>query len=212
MNIFIFLSNLLQTNYCLQLCVMLCRASDEGISLMAWNDNKTVVIASTCKGQNPVKKVSRFSRQAKGKITIDCPSAVHHYNKSMGGVDLSDAHVSRCRTSIGGKKWYFPIFLYLLDLSVANAWILFKMWQKSNIDLASFRAEIATHLLHLHSKGRRSNTSVATSLRFDKFDHMITHNEKQGRCAVCSKCTNFSCKKCQKCLHPKICFESFHTK
>ena len=52
----------------------------------------------------------------------------------MGGVDLSDANVARCRSTIRGKKWYFPLFLYMLDLSVANAWILFRL-SGSTMDL-----------------------------------------------------------------------------
>ena len=187
------------------------RTNEEGICLTAWRDNRTVVVASTCKGKDPVHSVSRFSRKERKRIALPCPDAIHHYNATMGGVDLSDANVARCRSTIRGKKWYFPLFLYMLDLSVANAWILFRL-SGSTMDLASFRASVADCLLRCHRKSRASALCTPTTARFDRFDHLVKYMEKQSRCAICSKCTNFFCPKCSKFLHPKNCFESFHTK
>lgn len=41
----------------------------------------------------------------------------------MGGVDLLDANIA-CH-KIVSKKWYIRRFNHLLDMSVANAWILY---------------------------------------------------------------------------------------
>ena len=86
----------------------------DDICLTAWNDNKTVLILSSSHGVNPQKNVGRYSRKDKKRIDVTCPASVVHYNKTMGGVDQSDANISRCRTSIRGKKCYFPIFLTII--------------------------------------------------------------------------------------------------
>lgn len=188
------------------------RVNGDGVCITAWRDNKLVVAASTAKGVEPCHQVLRFSRKEKRRISLPCPDVIHHYNHSMGGVDLSDSHVARCRSGIRGKKWYFPIFIYLFDLSVSNAWILYRLAAGSSVDLASFKAEIASILLRSNRKGRATTLSIDRQSRFDRIDHLVIYNDRQARCGVCSKCTNFYCKKCHKFLHPKLCFESFHTK
>lgn len=186
------------------------RMNEDGICLVAWHDNKVISVASTVKGKEPLCNVSRFSRKEKKRINLSCPAAIHHYNMSMGGVDLSDSHVARCRSSIRGKKWYFPLFLYLIDLSIANAWILYRM-AGNKCDLASFRADVAYSLLLKNTKGKRVNSAIPVASRFDQKGHMVIYIDKQNRCKECQKLTNFQCKKCDINLHPKHCFLNCHT-
>ena len=41
----------------------------------------------------------------------------------LGGVDRNDQDVGYYRISIRGKKWYYPIFLHLIDVTIVNAWL-----------------------------------------------------------------------------------------
>ena len=189
-------------------------SDDTNLCLTAWNDNKVVLILSSSHGRVPEKNVGRYSRKDKKRIDVTCPASVVHYNKTMGGVDQSDANISRCRTSIRGKKWYYPIFLYLLDLAVSNAWILFRICCPSNrsMTMASFRGEIALNLLSHNRRGKRSISQVPSDFRYSQTSHLIRYCEKQNRCVVCKKNAKFFCSGCNAVLHPKDCFFLFHIK
>ncbi len=41
----------------------------------------------------------------------------------MGGVDLSDQYVAENSVPTRSKRWYFPIFGYMIDLALANSYI-----------------------------------------------------------------------------------------
>lgn len=65
----------------------------------------------------------------------------------MGGVDLADMFVALYRTGLKSHKWYMSIFSQLLDISVNNAWLLYRRDCKQNQvkekRLKEFRHEIA---------------------------------------------------------------------
>lgn len=83
---------------------------ESGVHLVAWQDNKCVVIASTLCGAEPIANASRYSRSEKRRVDIKRPAVVKHYNKTMGGVDALDHNLAGCRTSLRGKN---GIFQYL---------------------------------------------------------------------------------------------------
>ena len=80
------------------------------IFIVKWYDNTPVSIATNYSSVYPVGNTTKHSHKLKKKITIKIPKVVSEYNKSMGGVDLSDKQVTLYRTRIGGKKWWFPTF------------------------------------------------------------------------------------------------------
>lgn len=178
-----------------------------GIKVTSWTDNKQVIIASTDFGKNPVGKVKRYSRKERKQIQVDRPAAVAHYNSTMGGVDLLDANVAQCRTVVRGKKWYFPLFLYLVDIAVVNSWTLFKL-NGNKMTLHNFRTEIAEQLLLRNEKKRK--TILQRQSKVSEMSHLVSYVEKQQRCKQCQKKTSFVCKTCDLYLHPKDCFERFH--
>ncbi|OWR52873.1 hypothetical protein KGM_200532 [Danaus plexippus plexippus] len=44
----------------------------------------------------------------------------------MGGVDLMDSFIGRYRIRIKSRKWTTRLFYHLLDMTVINAWVLYK--------------------------------------------------------------------------------------
>ena len=89
-----------------------------------WNDNAVVTLASSILGDLPLATAKCFSRkggQSGKKIEVSQPNIVHQYNNKMYGVDRFDQNVNHLRVSIGGKKWYWSIVTWLLNVTVHNA-------------------------------------------------------------------------------------------
>lgn len=117
----------------------------QDLILIRWNDNSVVTVASNCHGLHPIASAQRWS-SAQGKaLIVDQPFSIHAYNSGMGGVDRMDQNISKYRTSIRIKKWWWPFFAYMLDVSVQNAWLLYRLCasnEKSPLDLLGFRRNI----------------------------------------------------------------------
>jgi len=96
------------------------------MSVTQWFDNRPVTFLSTLVGARPVGTVRRWSKSDNAMIQVFCPKVVGTYNKHMGGVDLLDSLIGldQCRTR--SRKWYRRIFFRLCDLTVVNAWLLYK--------------------------------------------------------------------------------------
>lgn len=131
----------------------------------------------------------------------------------MGGVDRSDQNLSLYRTSIRGKKWYFPLITHCVDMAVHNSWQLHRQ-RGGELDQLKFRRRLATILLiqnkkETHAKGHMSRDE-GIDIRFDGRDHLVIPQNKQTRCAFCHDRTTTRCNKCNKGLHVK-CFVVYHT-
>ena len=83
---------------------------DAGITLVRWNDNSIVTMASNCLGVAPLKTARRWSQAEKKTIEVQQPHLIHLYNKKMGGVDQMDHNIGKLRPAICTKKWWWPLF------------------------------------------------------------------------------------------------------
>lgn len=63
----------------------------------------------------------------------------------MLGIDR-DQNISLYRIGIRGKKWYFPIIAYLIDVAEQNAWQLHRL-DGGKLDHLAFRRRIVTAIL-----------------------------------------------------------------
>ena len=90
------------------------------ISVIKWQDNSVIQLASLFIGTSIGGKVKRWSSKDKKTIEIDCPSIVHEYNKFMGAVDLHDMLLSLYAIKLRSNKWYMPIFYYCIKVAVTN--------------------------------------------------------------------------------------------
>lgn len=96
------------------------------LAVLRWNDNKTVTFISSYVDSEPVQKIKRYCKIKKAKIYVDCPNMVKVYNKSMGGVDLSDMLISLYRIPFKSRRWYLNIFSQLVDICINNGWLLYR--------------------------------------------------------------------------------------
>lgn len=165
--------------------------ASESVLMVKWKDNKVVTAASNF-SSNSIVKTSRWCRITKTKKQIDQPEIIANYNIAMGGVDKMDSLVAGYRTRIRQRKWYWPIFAYLVDVSVSNAWLLMKKHlpkDKNCSSLLVFRRYIANWLLQTYgtpsSRGRVSTTT--NDVRFDNTSHIVVYSETHRRCKQCTK-------------------------
>lgn len=191
------------------------RATEENtVVIVKWNDNSCVNVASNYYSVKPLQQVSRFSQKEKKRIQVDQPNLVSKYNSYMGGVDRCDQNVSLYRVGIRGKKWYFPIIAYCLDIGIQNAWQLHRHFG-GKLDQLSFRRTVAEGILEFHQsssrKKGRPNSMEHQESRLDNRDHYIVSQEKQTRCRVCHKKVQKKCAKCLVALHID-CFPIYHGK
>lgn len=198
------------------------------------------MLLSTFCGEVPKDEVNRYEKTAGKKIPVPRPKIVKEYNRHMGGVDLTDSFIGRHKIRIRSKKWYFRIFYHLLDVTMVNAWVLYrKVCQERNekkmLTLGDFRAEVAETLCmigtrsankrgrpsslekELSAKRRKKSASVLPPepVRNDQVGHWPLIVENRNRCKV-PRCKGFSyitCEKCKVnlCLNKKNnCFKVFH--
>lgn len=193
------------------------------LSVLKWNDNKCVILASSYADAHPTTKVKRYCKVQKRKIDVEYPNVVKHYNAHMGGVDLADMLIALYRTEMKSKRWYLSIFSQLLDICVNNAWLTYRRdnsrgGAKKHKSLKKFRLEIYKALLQ---KGKvvqdcdvrdlSENEKIkkvkrarpVDDVRYDKIDHFPDQGEDYGRCTYCKKgLTKVLCLKCK----IKLCF------
>jgi DNA excision repair protein ERCC-6 len=191
------------------------------LCLARWNDGNCVTVASNHLTEFPLQTATRWDARQKCHVDLHQPNSIFVYNKYMGGVDRCDQNVSHYHSSIRGRKWWFPIFTHLVDLSVQNAWLLHRKMADTcgleKLDHMAFRRHLAQYFCGLY--GLESSTakvphplhSCTDTTRYDKYDHTIEYCEKENRCSQCFKNAHFVCRRCMVHLHPKQCFSDFHT-
>ena len=190
---------------------------DNGLFLCKWNDNSVVCAASNTCGMNPVTNLKRYSQQAKKHIQVPHPSPLTEYNRYMGGIDRMDQNIGQYRKNIRNRKWYWPLFTWLLDVAIHNAWLLYRT--QNEISHLNFRREVVQVYLKRYSvppkgPGRNPSLTNINDLRYDRLDHLIqkVSDEKGRRCAGsnCKTKARTQCRKCDVglCLD---CFIPYHT-
>jgi len=155
--------------------------SCNGVLAVKWKDNKVVTMLSTATGVHPIGTVQRYDKIAKCKKDIPCPNVVKAYNSNMGGVDKSDMLGHLYCTPMKSRRWYLPIFGYLVDLCVSNAWLVYKrdcnFLNERNKCLKDFRLEISRALI-LNGRIERPprQPSISQELQIPKFSRGQKNN------------------------------------
>ncbi|CAF4636240.1 unnamed protein product [Rotaria socialis] len=131
-------------------------AEVDGVELCAtrWYDNNVVNCLSTLHGCDNTDLAKRWSSKEKTHVHISRPFVIKDYNENMGGVDLLDMLISLYRINIRSVKYYMKIIFHLIDLSLVNAWLLYRrhcsqnqIHKKDVLSLLTFRIDVAKSLL-----------------------------------------------------------------
>jgi len=67
------------------------------------------------------QELNDFPEKKKKTIIIQRPHCIGQYNQFLGGTDLMDENVNRYRIGLRGKKWWWCLFTWLIDVSIQNA-------------------------------------------------------------------------------------------
>jgi len=151
---------------------------------------------STC--SQPQASGMVLKRQRDGsRIPVTCPDSIIQYNAYMGGVDRGDQLCGYYNCRIKSRKFCKCILYFLLDVTITNAYILYKHYMYSShskITVKEFRLKLATDLIGEYCShrrlGRTSSAIVLLPLRHFpiKLQSECQSKKKQrGRCAYCSK-------------------------
>jgi hypothetical protein len=179
----------------------------------------SVSVASNFQTHLPVDAARR--RIGKNVEQVPQPMLISAYNRGMGGVDLFDKLLGSYRPIIRGKKWWWPFFTNVVNISVVAAWRLFGWIHDkpgNKVSHLEFRRSIVLCLLRMTGDNvQRRSGSIADLPIMVRTDGEAHFNESttQGRCKVCSTNTRNKCGKCNVRLHfadGKECFNIYHAK
>ncbi|KAK9980141.1 hypothetical protein ABG768_013525 [Culter alburnus] len=143
------------------------------------------------------------------------------------------------QTSAKSRRWYIPLFGYILDLFIANYWLVYKrdcgLLNEKAMPLKRFRLAVAHSLNQVNKPaskvGRPSSSSPSPKkhytprpslpkpqpdVRHDSLGHWPQHCDKQEWCNYCPKgVSRLKCQKCNVflCLNAnQECFAAYHQK
>ncbi|KAK6301246.1 hypothetical protein J4Q44_G00293440 [Coregonus suidteri] len=195
------------------------------VLFVKWMDTREVTMCSTVheafSGQTVKRKVKEGGVwQTK---TVPVPDAVADYNRSMGGVDLSDALIGYCSVHHKTMKWYKTFLFHFVDIAVVNSFLLHKELHKNNstkpYTQKKFREKLLTEMVSFakQSEPQPSPRPPPTSCMPEYYGDDASKGRKN-----CRRCldagipkvkTPVYCRKCQVplCLTSKRnCFKDWH--
>ena len=131
------------------------------------------------------------------------PKIISKYNnKNMCSVDCVDQNILQYCINISGKKWYFPILSYFLNICVNNAWLFSREGGYSQ-DMLTFTRSIVQNWLKrcgtpAKQTGRKwsltSAINVEMRCNLTAHDIILSNLEKYQRCKQCQSQTYYLCK------------------
>lgn len=200
------------------------------VQAIKWMDKRPVRILTSIHDTSMVPKRRRSRLAPGGTEEVMKPKAVEEYNQHMGGVDKSDQLLSYYGFSHRTVKWWRRAFFHLLDLSVVNAYILYRQSQpgKPQLTHERFRVELAKEMLFKAGSDITSEPHQRHALPpqarlherhfVEKIPPRSTGTPSQPDCCVCSnkrgrgrKTSTYRCKQCKVPLCVVPCFELYHT-
>ena len=136
----------------------------EGIYLIKWMDNRSVIVISSSCGPLSISQVERRQKGKQDKVKIDCPEMIKEYNTGMGGVDLMDQKlVPYGLDRKANIKFYLRPFFDLLNIAMLNAHVVWsKLNPSSKMRALEFRRSVTRELMQMHT-GRQRSTYAKVS-------------------------------------------------
>ena len=180
-----------------------------------WRDTRNVFVLSSIHPDTTIQISTAAG-------VVEKPLCVHDYNLNMGGVDLNDQLMAPYLVARKARRWYKKVSVYLFQLALLNAFVLYKASGRAGSFL-QFQVEIIRALLYPEGAPAQLSLPDAVSRLHERhfpyaFPSTPTQKYPQKRCRVCSKRgfrrdTRFCCPRCpgQPGLCIGECFERYHT-
>jgi len=148
--------------------------SPPGVLVLVWNDTapnpkkKTVSFASTVEGPKADQTVTSWVGRAPEESNVVQPNIAKMYSKKMGVVDRNNRGAEVYRISRPTNKWWWAVFLHLMDSLIHNAWVLMYPNGAGNDrkkQQLQFRINLAKQLIGSYSCRRREGRKLCDQLR-----------------------------------------------
>ncbi|XP_053390594.1 piggyBac transposable element-derived protein 2-like [Mercenaria mercenaria] len=150
-------------------------------------------------------------------VRLPQPYLIQPYNQTMGGEDIIDKSVEKYHISIIPKKWWWPVFMYCIDLAVQQIYRATEAGRRQPLDLLGVRR--ATVLLAQGCtpvvspgipRGRmRPLSKRIPDPRLDGINHYAEPSRKE-HCSLCGQKSGTKCSKCNIGVQRR-CVEVFHS-
>nr|CAI5825983.1 unnamed protein product [Callosobruchus analis] len=154
------------------------KVTETGILALKWKHNKAVHFLSNFHNPDDVESISRKQKDG-SRIKYKCIKLVKDYNKHMGYVDRNDMYKSCYEINRKSKQWGHIIFWSFVDLTVVNAYIIFK--EKSStlgktLSLKQFRIAVVNGLIGADPETpQRGRKFIEPVIRKYTYAHMPVH-------------------------------------
>nr|XP_037290037.1 piggyBac transposable element-derived protein 4-like isoform X1 [Rhipicephalus microplus] len=190
---------------------------------LKWRDRQDVHILSTMHGTELAEAIKVDKR------TVETPRCILEYNQKMALVDKIDTQPNFSESIRKTMRWNKAVFFHLVDLSLHNAFILFRENTASRTTFVDFKRQVVSQLIEEHhtekSKRRRPTGDNPLRLTGRHFAEQLRPSSGQGigthrSCHVCANTTRgpkrrretrYMCVKCNKSLCLEPCFKEYHT-
>ena len=197
----------------------------EGLNLVKWMDNKSVLVVSTCCGPVSNSEVERRQKGKQEKIKIICPDMIKDYNQNMGGVDIMDQKLASYGVDRRARiKFYLRPFFDLLNIAMTNSFVVWmKLNPTSKMTSLEFRRSVTRELILSHRGRERMSSNKASRKRGavsypSNVSHLPVLSDIRKRCRLCADQgadfkTDVTCATCKNhlCLTKnRNCFHDFH--
>ena len=192
-----------------------------------WKDTRDVTMCSTIHKANSGQSVQRRVRNPDGtwsRREFPVPDAVKQYNKSMGGVDLSDALIKYFSVTRKTSRWYLKFFLHFVDNAVVNSFLIHKEMaemknqkpltqKKFRIALCEQLGKVGKELASNEASNEASTDHVPLEACGLSNDPHLKATKGRRKCRICKSSTIWLCEACDVplCIIPgRCCFRFWH--
>ena len=192
-----------------------------GICAIKWRDNDDVKCLCNVFGSDPVV-VARMMPDGI-KRDVPCPKSMLMFGKMMQGVDRNDQLHSKfygTAMAFRVKKWTVRVFLSLVDIALANAYVLYKDTRTAGstpLSHSEFWIDVADAFIGIPKVVPRSGSVPHRLLKFTEGVIVPgSHAPCFRLCVVCAlrghrARTNYGCSTCKVPLHPECSVDWPHT-
>lgn len=95
------------------------------LAVTKWQDNKTVLIASSVHGEEPQDSCMWWLVKEKCHVTVPTPAVVAENNKNMDRIDLCNCLIGFYLMS-SRTRWTIHTVQHFFDLITTNSWIEYR--------------------------------------------------------------------------------------
>lgn len=116
----------------------------------------------------------------------------------MAGVDKADQYSTTYEVDRKSNKWWKRVYHRLLQITVSNAWIIFKQLKKDDLQLIDFLVPLAESLVENGKYGTKNQRKMGAGRPSKRSKFMVNVHHQPVESGSLRRCRFCSLKKQQK--------------